>query len=104
MKVYTQKEFDAIKRDEYGVKPCPTGDYTQIKSFPEQCSFGGGAALVRGAALARSAALRQLESLTAHTLPVTGSEARKEKRTFSRAITGALSAQVASLAPLMSLP
>lgn len=42
MKVYTQKEFDAIKRDEYGVKNCPKGDYTQIKSFPELCSFGGG--------------------------------------------------------------
>ena len=42
MKVYTQKEFDAIKRDEYGVKNCPTGDYSQIKSFPELCSFGKG--------------------------------------------------------------
>ena len=40
MKVYTQEEFDAIKRDKYGVKNCPTGDYTQIKSFPELCSFG----------------------------------------------------------------
>ena len=40
MKVYTQKEFDAIQRDKYGVKNCPTGDYTQIKSFPEFCSFG----------------------------------------------------------------
>ena len=39
MKVYTQEEFDAIKRNEYGVKNCPTGDYTQIKSFPERCSF-----------------------------------------------------------------
>ena len=40
MKVYTQKEFDAIERDEYGYKNCPTGDYTQIKSFPELCRFG----------------------------------------------------------------
>ena len=40
MEVYTQEEFDAIKRDKYGVKNCPTGDYTQIKSFPGSCSFG----------------------------------------------------------------
>lgn len=40
MKVYTQEEFDAIKRGKYGVKNCPTGDYSQIKSFPERCSFG----------------------------------------------------------------
>lgn len=34
MKIYTQEEFDAIKRDEHGYKNCPTGDYSQIKSFP----------------------------------------------------------------------
>ena len=63
-----------------------------------------GAALAMIAALAGGAALRQRESLTAHTLPVTGSGARKEKHTFSRVITGALPAQAASLAHLMSLP
>lgn len=38
----TQAEFDAIQRDEYGVKHCPTGDYSEIKSFGEACSFGAG--------------------------------------------------------------
>ena len=40
MKKYTQEEFDAIERDEYGIKNCPTGDYTAIKNFSEWCSFG----------------------------------------------------------------
>ena len=40
MKKYTQEEFDAIERDEYGIKNCPTGDYTAIKSFGAWCSFG----------------------------------------------------------------
>lgn len=40
MKQYTQEEFDAIERDGFGVKRCPTGDYTQVKSFGERCSFG----------------------------------------------------------------
>lgn len=40
MKRYTQAEFDAIDRDEYGIKHCPTGDYSQINSFGESCNFG----------------------------------------------------------------
>ena len=40
MKKYTQEEFDAIERDEYGIKNCPTGDYTAIKNFGNGCSFG----------------------------------------------------------------
>ena len=40
MKKYTQEEFDAIERDEQGVKQCPTGDYTAITRFGEWCSFG----------------------------------------------------------------
>ena len=40
MKKYTQEEFDAIPRDEQGVKQCPTGDYTAITRFGEGCSFG----------------------------------------------------------------
>lgn len=40
MKKYTQEEFDAIERDEYGIKNCPTGDYTAIKIFGEECIFG----------------------------------------------------------------
>lgn len=42
MKTYTQAEFDAIPRDEFGIKNCPTGDYTQIKDFGEYCIFGKG--------------------------------------------------------------
>lgn len=40
MKKYTQEEFDAIERDEYGIKYCPSGDYTAIKNFGSGCSFG----------------------------------------------------------------
>ena len=40
MKKYTQEEFDAIPRDEQGVKQCPTGDYTAITRFGEGCRFG----------------------------------------------------------------
>lgn len=40
MRRYTQAEFDAIDRDEYGIKYCPTGDYSQIKDFGKECSFG----------------------------------------------------------------
>lgn len=40
--VFTQEEFDAIPRDKYGWKNCPSGDYTQIKNFPERCSFERG--------------------------------------------------------------
>lgn len=40
MKKYTQEEFDAIKKNPDGVKSCPTGDYTAVKSFDKWCSFG----------------------------------------------------------------
>lgn len=40
MKKYTQKEFDAIERDEHGIKHCQSGDYSEIKNFGEWCSFG----------------------------------------------------------------
>ena len=40
MKKYTQEEFDALPRDEYGIKRCPSGDYSAIKSFGKCCSFG----------------------------------------------------------------
>ena len=30
MKVFTQKEYDAIERDEYGVKHLPQGDYSRV--------------------------------------------------------------------------
>lgn len=37
---YTQADFDNFEVDKFGRKICPTGDYTAIKSFGEQCSFG----------------------------------------------------------------
>ena len=40
MKKYTQADFDNFKVDEYGHKICPAGDYTAIKGFGAQCSFG----------------------------------------------------------------
>lgn len=60
MKIYTQEEFDAIKREDYGYRYCPTGDYTQIKIFDEfiifddqcrfgeRCRFGGGCSFGEG--------------------------------------------------------
>lgn len=40
MKKYTQAEFDAIPRDEYGIKYCESGDYTEVLEFGGWCSFG----------------------------------------------------------------
>lgn len=40
MKVFTVQDLESFERDEYGRLICPTGDYTQIKSFGELCSFG----------------------------------------------------------------
>lgn len=40
MKKYTQADFDNFEVDEYGRKICPAGDYTAIKGFGEECSFG----------------------------------------------------------------
>jgi hypothetical protein len=42
MKKYTQEEFDKLERDIYRFKVCPNGDYSEIKSFGERCSFGAG--------------------------------------------------------------
>lgn len=40
MKVYTEKDLEGFERDDLGWLICPSGDYTQIKSFGECCSFG----------------------------------------------------------------
>lgn len=40
MKVYTEKDLEGFERDDFGRLICPSGDYTQIKSFGECCSFG----------------------------------------------------------------
>ena len=42
LKKYTQEEFDAIPVDGFGIKRCPTGDYTAINCFGAHCSFGEG--------------------------------------------------------------
>ena len=39
LKKFTQKEFNEPQEID-GVKQCPTGDYTEIKNFPEWCFFG----------------------------------------------------------------
>lgn len=41
MKVYTIEDLEKFERDKYGRLICPSGDYTQIESFDEYCSFGG---------------------------------------------------------------
>lgn len=47
MKKYTQKEYDAIERDEHGIKHLPMGDYSQVvikndRCFADAwCEFGG---------------------------------------------------------------
>ena len=40
MKKYTEEDFKKFEVDEYGHTICPSGDYTDIKQFPEGCSFG----------------------------------------------------------------
>ena len=37
MKVFTQKEYDAIERDEYGVKHLPYGDYSRVVIKGDRC-------------------------------------------------------------------
>ena len=48
MKKYTQQEFKELTRDEYGIKNCPTGDYTAIRIFGDRCSFGQGCSFGEG--------------------------------------------------------
>ena len=42
MRKYTISDLDAFERDEQGWLIFPTGDYTEIKEFPEKCSFDRG--------------------------------------------------------------
>lgn len=37
---YTLKDFESFEKDDLENIICPNGDYTQIKNFPERCSFG----------------------------------------------------------------
>lgn len=40
MKVYTVEDFKTFERDCCGRLICPSGDYTQISNFGENCNFG----------------------------------------------------------------
>ena len=40
MKKYTLEDFEKFEKDDNDRIICPTGDYTEIKQFPEHCSFG----------------------------------------------------------------
>lgn len=40
MKKYTEKDFETFERNEWGWLICPSGDYTEIRTFPEKCIFG----------------------------------------------------------------
>ena len=40
MRKYTQEEVDATKRNGYGIRDYPTGDYTDVKEFGNNCWFG----------------------------------------------------------------
>lgn len=40
MKTYTQEEFDSFEIKN-GVRQCPAGDYSNIHSFGDYCSFEG---------------------------------------------------------------
>ena len=40
MKKYTEKDLKTFKRNEQGWLICPSGDYTEIRTFPEKCAFG----------------------------------------------------------------
>lgn len=42
MKKYTEKDFVIFERNEWGWLICPSGDYTEIGTFPEKCIFGKG--------------------------------------------------------------
>ncbi len=48
MKIYTQEQFDALPRNEYGIKECHSGNYTNVKAFAEWCSFGKGCSFGEG--------------------------------------------------------
>lgn len=41
MKVYTEKDLEGFERDDFGRLICPSGDYTQIKSFEGGRVSGG---------------------------------------------------------------
>ena len=42
MKKYTQEEFDSFELDGYGAKQCPSGNYVNVNTKGERCSFGKG--------------------------------------------------------------
>ena len=51
MKRYTQQDFDNFEVVG-GVKQCPSGDYTSIRVFSEECSFAKGCSFAGGCSFA----------------------------------------------------
>lgn len=39
MKKYSVEEFENFEIDENGYKVCPSGDYSEIKTFGDYCIF-----------------------------------------------------------------
>ena len=44
MKRYTKADMEKFRHDEFGYLICPTGDYSQIRTFGGYCDFGKGCA------------------------------------------------------------
>lgn len=42
MKKYTNEDLKTFERNEWGWLICPSGDYTEIRTFPEKCIFEKG--------------------------------------------------------------
>lgn len=45
-KIYISEDLASFEKDNYGRLICPSGDYTNIKSFRSQCVFGEGCSFV----------------------------------------------------------
>ena len=47
MKEYTNEDLKTFERNEWGWLICPSGDYTEIRTFPEKCIFEKGCNFIR---------------------------------------------------------
>ena len=86
MRVYTQAEFDALPV-EHGIRQCPSGDYTQVKmfgeecSFSEECSFGEGCSFGGGCRFGEGCNLEGVELLGPSVLSA-GGLGRENRTTY----------------------
>ena len=81
MKRYTQEDFDSFEVVA-GIKQCPSGDYSLISEFTEQCRFAGGCSFAEwcrfagwcsfagGCSFAESCSFAEGCSVESHTLKV----------------------------------